>query len=226
MMKSIFATLIALTLSSFLFAENNTLSEEEKKAGFVLLFDGKTMNEWRNYKREDISKKWVVENETLTLSGRGGMDLITKKQYDDFELLLEWNISKNGNSGIFIHGTEIKGPIYKKAIEIQILDSPKARDVHQPGAVYDLIPAKKESIKKQGEWNKVRILSEKGRVQTWHNGVKVADFEPRGEKFKAMIAKSKFKNWQGFGQNEKGHIGLQDHGNKVSFRNIKIREIK
>ena len=155
---------------------------------------------------------------------------MTKKQYEDFDFRMEWKISEGGNSGIFILADELGKKIYSHAPEIQILDNERHKDKqfpsHRSGSLYDMIVAKPESQKKAGEWNQVRILLNKGHLQVWQNAVLTVDIVIGSEKWNELKGKSKFKNWKGFGENKKGHIGLQDHNDVVFFKNLKIRELK
>lgn len=218
----------------------NTLTQAEIDAGWQLLFDGKSTEHWRGYNKQEFPEGWEVIDGTLHVigSGRGeaggGGDIITKKQYGNFELALEWMVSKGGNSGIFYLAKEIPGePIWKNAPEMQILDNinhPDARlgiqGNRQAGALYDLIPAEPQTAKPAGEWNQVKIMVYKGTVVHWMNGQKVLEYHLWTDDWKNMVANSKFKDYDDFINTAKiGHIGLQDHGDDVWFRNIKIREL-
>jgi len=205
------------------------LGEKEKSEGWVALFDGKTLNGWRNYKGEGVKSGWKVEGGAMVHTKKGG-DLITEKQYENYELKLEWKISEGGNSGIFLGVREGKGAIYFTGIEMQILDNQKHKDrkdpTHRAGACYGLFASVDSAVGKVGTWNRVRILKEGDHYQFFLNGVKTADFKTESEGFKKLVAQSKFKKWPKFATYRKGHIGLQDHGDVVSFQNLKIREIK
>lgn len=202
---------------------------EKKSDGWVSLFDGKTMAGWRNYNSEGVKPGWKVEDGVMVHTKKGG-DIITEKQYEDYELKLEWKISEGGNSGIFLSVVETKGKIYSTGIEMQILDNDKHKDganpTHRAGACYDLYPSVDSAVKKVGEWNQVRILKVGDHYQFFLNGVKTADFKTESDAFKKLVASRKFAKWPLFAKSKKGYIGLQDHGNVVSFRNLKIREIK
>ena len=207
----------------------------QKKGKWVKLFDGKSFDGWRNWKKEGLSDKWKIEDGAMTLTEKGGGDIITTKMYGDFILELEWKISEKGNSGIMYHVREgnsyccpyITGP------EIQVLDDERHPDSfagsegnHKAGSLYDLLPPSDlKAVKPAGEWNKVRIVIQNGRGESWLNGKKVVDFPTKGPEWDAMVAKSKFKNWADFGKFDTGHIALQDHGDKVWYRNIRIKEL-
>jgi len=221
----------ALLLSGGCFAEqpvkDNSLSETEKAQGWQLLFNGKDMSQWRNFKKPDLDSKWIVENGTMKLTAKGGGDILTKKSYKNFDLKLEWNISKAGNSGIFIMADETGEKIYSHAPEVQILDNERHPDnkfdSHQSGSLYDMIASPKNSHKPAGQWNQVRILLNNKALKVWQNNVKTVDIMIGNKEWQSLLAKSKFKDWQGFGLTNVGHIGLQDHSDPVSFKNIKIK---
>jgi hypothetical protein len=214
-------------LSATSFGADNTLTDAEKKEGWSLLFDGKTMSQWKNFKKDDINSKWMVKDGAMVLTGRGGGDLMTRKEYKNFDFKMEWMISEGGNSGIFILADEKGKKIYLHAPEIQILDNEKHSDRkkmnHRSGSLYDMITAPAESQKKAGEWNNVRILLKDRKLTIYQNDVKTAEVTIDSSEWKELVRKSKFKNWKGFAANMSGALGLQDHGNVVSFKNMKIK---
>ena len=219
----------------------NTLSQQEIDDGWVLIFDGKTSTNFRGYNKDAFPEKgWVIEGGTIhclsTGKGEagGGGDIIIDKKYKNFELSLEWKISEGGNSGIFYLAQEKEGvPIWKSAPEMQILDNAKHPDAklgkdgnRKAGALYDLIPAVPQNAKPAGEWNKINILVYKGTVVHNQNGENVLEYHLWTQDWKDMCANSKFKDWKEFiNTAEEGYIGLQDHGDDVWFRNIKIKEL-
>jgi hypothetical protein len=232
MKTTLLKLLPALALPLFA-AEPNTLSEQEKKDGFVLLFDGKTLDGWRNYKKEQVNPKWTVADGAITLLSKGAGDLITTKQFTDFELRVEFKIAADGNSGIMWHVSEKFGAPYESGPEYQILDSfaktgfqAEVAKGNMAGAFYDIIPVKAEISKPAGEWNEgvIRIVGSK--ITLSINGKVTADVDSTTDEFKAMLAKSKFAKWDHFNKETTGHICFQDHGNPVSFRSIRIKEIK
>jgi hypothetical protein len=205
-----------------------------KKGKWESLFDGKTFKGWKKWKGGEITK-WKVEDGAMYLTEKGGGDLLTEKEYGNFELELEWKISEKGNSGIMYHvqeGAKYCCP-YSTGPEIQVLDDAKHPDSfagkegnHKAGSLYDMLPPTDLNVvKPAGEWNKARIVIKNGKGESWLNGKKVVDFPTKGAEWDAMVAKSKFKTWEGFNSFEKGSIALQDHGNKVWYRNIRIREL-
>ncbi|ADF54958.1 conserved hypothetical protein [Zunongwangia profunda SM-A87] len=222
----------------------NQLSEKEKEEGWKLLFDGKSTDGWRGYLKDSFPEKgWIIEDGALKVQGAGtgeagnGGDIIFDEEFKDFELSLEWKISEGGNSGIFYLAEEIEGePIFTSAPEMQILDNDRHPDAklgkdgnRQAGSLYDLIPARPQNAKPVGEWNKVSVLVYRGTVVHTQNGENVVEYHLWTDEWKEMIKDSKFKDWKSFlnagGDDKKGYIGLQDHGDDVWFRNIKIKEL-
>jgi len=210
-------------------AQPNTLTPAEKSTGWKLLFDGKTLGGWRGYKIE-APVGWTVQDGALVLAaGRKG-DLVTAKEYQDFELSLEWKMSEGGNSGIIYRvGLGDTSPA-RSGVEYQLLDNAKAKDnktaTHHAGALYDLVAPPKDVTRPIGQWNEARIRIQGWKIQHWLNGVKVAEADLASPAGKALIQASKFKIWTKFASFERGHITLQDHGDAVSFRSVKIRELK
>jgi hypothetical protein len=207
-------------------AAPNTLSPEEKKAGFKLLFDGKSTDDFRGYKKDD-AKGWEAVDGALKRVSKDAPDLITKDQYGAFELLIDYKISPGGNSGIMFHVAETDGPSYVTGPEIQVQDNVAGHDPQKSGWLYQLYHPDFDATKPAGEWNSLRILlAPKGQKSTvWMNGKKYYDFELGSADWDARVAKSKFKDMPGFGKQAKGYITLQNHGDEVEYRNIKIRVI-
>lgn len=208
--------------------------------GWVELFDGKTTKGWRTYGKETIGKSWMVEDGALVLDvvqdgdhtrTEDGGDIITVGQYENFELSLEWKISACGNSGIMfgvVEGEEYERTYYTGP-EMQVLDNschPDAKiHTHRAGDLYDLSACSEEVVKPAGEWNLAGIRIKDGEAEFYLNGVKVVQFTMFDQGWTDMIRKSKFKDMPGFGKFRKGHIALQDHGDGVAYRNIKIKEL-
>ena len=212
----------------------NTLSEKEKAEGWTLLFDGKSLDQFKGFNTDNISPKWTADGDQIYFNpaseGDGG-DIITKEIYKDFELNLEWKLSNCGNSGIFFNVVEDEKYCcgWQTGPEMQILDNTCHPDTkyekHRAGDLYDLIACEYVTVNPALEWNKVRIISKDQKVEFWLNGYKVVDFEMGNEEWNEMIAKSKFVDFPDFGQSDAGHIALQDHGDAVWFRNIKIKRL-
>jgi cytochrome c len=218
----------------------NTLSPEEVQAGWKLLFDGKSMNGWHTYGKKTIGASWKVLDNAITLSpekgGDGGFqvkdggDILTADEYENFELSLEWKIASCGNSGIMYN--IIEDPVkykfpWETGPEMQVLDNVCHPDTrypkHRAGDLYDMIECKFMTVKPAGSWNKARLVINKGKVEHWLNGHKVVSFTMFDENWRNMIKASKFKDMPAFGTGKKGRIALQDHGDRVQFRNVKIR---
>jgi hypothetical protein len=195
------------------------------------LFDGKTTNGWHSYLKKGPGA-WKVVDGALQLDPKAENqgDLVTDKEYENYDLSLEWKISEEGNSGIIfgVHEDPKFDATYLTGIEMQVLDDQKAEDrvlaIHRAGALYDMRgPA--HPAKPAGEWNKVTIHKLNGHIIFYLNGAKVIDTQIGSADWKAMLNKSKFKTWKGFAAYPKGRIALQDHGYQVSFRDIKIKEL-
>ncbi len=231
-MKALSACAISLFLlgiSSSALATDNQLTEQEKQQGWQLLFDGQSLSHWRNYQQDSISPKWQIQDNAITLTDGGAGDIITRQQYGDFELTLDWKISEGGNSGIFFLADETGKYVFSHAPEIQIIDNerhPDSKlDSRRAGALYDMIAAPAASQKPAGEWNTVKISLYDNVLQVWQNDVMTVHIVMHSSTWEKLVAASKFANWTGFAAQTKGHIGLQDHGDKVAFKNIKIREL-
>lgn len=218
-MKKILLCIVAFTATHF------SLLAQTK------LFDGTTTNGWHSYLKTGAGA-WSVVDGTLQLDPKaaGQGDLITDKEYENYELTLEWKIAEGGNSGIIfgVHEDTAFSATYLTGIEMQILDDQKAEDnkkaTHLAGALYDMRePA--HHAKPAGEWNKVKISKLNGHLTFWLNDEQVIDTQIGSPDWDKMIRKSKFKTWKGFAAYPKGHIALQDHGAVVSFKNIEIKEL-
>ena len=228
-----FFLLLMFLIPLSVWSADNELSEQEKEAGWELLFDGKSLEKWKAYKKDSISKIWSVVDGQIKVDGRGGgengADIITKKTYKNFEFKVEWKMPVPGNSGIFILADEKAEMIYHHAPEIQVLATkgvPSKPSYHNmAGSLYGLVQAPVNSQKKTGEWNKVRIVLKDSHLKIWQNGVPAVDIVIDSPEWKKLIAKSKFKKWAGFAKNVKegGALGLQDHGCVAYFKNLKVK---
>ncbi|MDP2888216.1 MAG: DUF1080 domain-containing protein [Bacteroidota bacterium] len=224
--------------------ELNKLSAEEANAGWTLLFDGTTSTGWRGYNKTEFPKGWKVVDGTLHCIGTGtgeagaedGGDILYDKKFKNFHLKVEWKIGVGGNSGIFYLGQEVpEWPIFKTAPEMQVLDNINHIDANmgkdgnrQAGSLYDLIPAKPQNAKPVGEWNTAEVICYKGTVVHKQNGETVLEYHLWTDDWKNLVKNSKFPelnpNWADVAK--EGYIALQDHGDNVWYRNIKIKEME
>jgi Domain of Unknown Function (DUF1080) len=212
-----------------------TTQAQKKKKGWTPLFDGKSFAGWHNYNKQGVADKWIIDGDAMLLTAKGGGDLVSDAEYENFELEMEWKIAEGGNSGVMWGVKEdpklccpyITGP------EMQVLDDAKHPDSfagkngnHKAGSLYDMIPPNDLTIvKPAGEWNKAKMKINKGQGTFWLNGKKIVEFPTTGDGWTALVANSKFKNSKEFGKYPKGKIALQDHGDKVWFKNIRIKEL-
>lgn len=209
----------------------NTLTQEEKRAGWVLLFDGKTTSGWRGYKMDGVPKSWVVKGGILTRpsGAEGGADLITTGQYGDFEFACDFRTSKGGNSGIIYRCTEEKGASYETGLEMQVLDDGGHRNAKPStkcGAMYDLFGRSVDVSRPAGEWNRARVVCKGTRIEHWLNGFKVVDVDLASDEYMKAWQSSKWPGMPEMGKRMKGHIALQDHGDGVEYANLRILEIR
>jgi hypothetical protein len=208
---------------------HNTLTEAERAAGWELLFDGRTLEGWRPYDAPGEPEGWGVIDGMLARTGPGG-DIVTDREFQDFELAVEWRVEEAGNSGIFYRAALGEEWIYHSAPEMQVLDDANHYDGGDPltsaGANYGLDPAPRGVVRSAGEWNEARVVVEEAHVEHWLNGTRIVEYELWSEAWEEKVANSKFVEWPAYGRAERGHIGLQDHGDPVWYRNIKIREIR
>ncbi len=228
-MKPKLALLVALVVSPLSHAaEMNTLSADEAAAGWQLLFDGQSTEGWRNYQASTISPGWQVVDGTLARVGQAG-DLVTIAEYGNFELQLEWRVETGGNSGVFIRAGEDDPYIFMSAPEVQMLDDANHRDGQSPltsaGSNYALHLVERGIAHAAGNWNRLRILVDGNLVVQWLNGREVVRYELGSADWRARVRNSKFSAWPNYGALRRGHIGLQDHGDPVAFRNVKIRNL-
>ncbi len=220
----------------------NTLTAQEMEDGWVLLFDGTTSTGWRGYKKETFPAAWEIDNGALHIQGSGrgeagaqdGGDIIYEKEFSDFHFKVEWMVDSAANAGIFYRGLEEYDYIWKTAPEMQVLDNIHHPDANlgkdgnrQAGSLYDLIPADPQNFKGHGTWNQAEVIAKGNDIVHIQNGDTVVQYTIGSEELNALIADSK---WPGINENwgsiaAQGLIGLQDHGDDVWFRNIKIKEL-
>lgn len=233
-MKRVILSVLSAALATTLFISPalaaKKKAKESKKDSWKQLFDGKDTSQWRGYKATTFpAKGWRVEDGTLRhVSGEGGGDLITVDKFSDFELRFEWKVAPGANSGVIYRVTEDHNASYETGPEYQVLDDSKHGDGKNPktsaAALYALIACNAEkALKPVGEWNKARIVIKGNQAEHWLNKKKVVEYQWGGSETQKLISESKFKGMPGFAKNASGHICLQDHGDDVWFRNIKIR---
>ena len=208
----------------------NTLTTAQQAAGWRLLFDGMTMDAWRGYQRQDVPEGWKVVDGTITKEFGTG-DIVTRQQFGDFKLELEWKLGTGGNAGIFYRGTEEYEHIYWSAPEYQLLDDATAPNgesrLTSAGADYGLYPSPAEILKPANEWNTARIIVRGNHVEHWMNGQKLLEYELGSPDWEAKVKASKFGVWPNYGRAARGYIAIQgDHDGTLSLRNIRIREFR
>lgn len=213
-----------------------SLSEEEKKEGWQLLFDGQSTRGWHQYGGGSPAAAWKAEDGTLHFvaaekKDTSGTDIVTDEEFENFDLKLEWKISVNGNSGIMFYvkeSSQFRKP-YQTGPEMQVLDNQGHPDAkipkHRAGDLYDLISCSRETVKPALEWNEVEIKCVNGKLDFWLNGENVVSTQLWDDNWKKMVAASKFSQWPEFGTFHKGRICLQDHGDEVWYRNIRIKRL-
>jgi hypothetical protein len=211
----------------------NTLTEKEKAEGWKLLFDGKSTMGWHKYKGKEVGDQWKAVDGALTLAhkdGKNGGDIVTDDMFDSFELAIEWKVTKGANSGIMYRVAETEDAPYFTGPEYQILDNAGHEDgKHKEtsaASCYALYAPSEDATKPVGEWNQTRIIIKGDHVEHWLNGKKVVSYDLGSDDWDKRVAASKFKEWKKFGTIKKGGIDLQDHGDDVAYRNIKIRVIE
>ena len=231
---------LATTLSAQ--TKDNTLTPAEQREGWKLLWDGKTTEGWRGAKIATFpTKGWKMENGILKVmksdggESTNGGDIVTTRKYKNFMLCVDFKITDGANSGIkyFVNPDLNKGEGSAIGCEFQILDDERHPDAklgvkgnRQLGSLYDLIPAPTDKPVRKGEWNTAVVIVRNSHVEHWLNGVKLLEYERANQMWDALVAYSKYRDWPNFGNASEGHILLQDHGDEVWFKNIKIKELK
>ncbi|TWU33696.1 family 16 glycoside hydrolase [Novipirellula artificiosorum] len=207
-------------------SQPNTLTAQEQADGWQLLFDGESMEAWKGYQEDSVGKGWKVVDGAMVRAEKGAGDIVTHEQYEAFELSLEYNISKGGNSGLMFHVTETEAKPWMTGPEIQVQDNQDGHDPQKAGWLYQLYKSDGDATKPVGEWNHLRVVITPEKSETYMNGVKYYEFVKGSDDWNQRVAASKFGKMPNFGKPTKGHIALQDHGNVVEYRNIKVRPIK
>ena len=195
-----------------------------------VLFDGTSLDAWRGYKSDKVPRGWKIADRTLTKDGRVE-DIVSRDEFGDFELEMDWKIGEAGNSGIFYRGTEEYDHIYWSAPEYQLLDDERASDnktrLTCAGAAYAIYPSPPGHLKPVGDWNATRIVARGPHVEHWLNGFKLLEYELGSSDWQAKVKASKFVDWPNYGRAPRGHIAMQgDHEGALAFRNIRIRELR
>lgn len=239
MIRNVLTVFCCLTLMSACnreFHQEETLSQQTP-GEWIELFNGENLTGWRSYGEATPEPAWIVEDGAIVLdadestTSMTGGDLITDGQYENFELELEWKISSGGNSGIFFGVREIEGQevAYLTGIEMQVLDDDNHADGQKAetsaGACYALYAASKNVVRPVGQYNEVRLIVRDAHVEHWLNGQKIVEYEIGSADWAKRVAASKFADWEHFARYRKGHIALQDHTDRVWYRNIRLREL-
>jgi hypothetical protein len=218
-----------LVLGTTVNAQMPTLTAQEKADGWKLMFDGKSLAGWRGYQSPTAPSGWRAVNGELVFDGKGG-DLMTVEQYDNFEMRFEWRVTPNGNSGVIYRIATTEPSPWHTGPEFQVLHNAGHKDGSNPltsaGSNYAVNPPVKDVTKPVGEWNESRIVARGNHVEHWMNGIKLLEYEIGSADWEARVKASKFGKIPPYGRTKRGHIALQDHGNVVGYRNLKIRELK
>ncbi|MEM9018039.1 MAG: DUF1080 domain-containing protein [Verrucomicrobiota bacterium] len=221
--SAILGLLTSLVIADHHGEKHNTLTPEEKADGWMLLFNGKDLSAFRNYKEEGVSDKWMVKDGAFTLTEKGGGDIITKQKFGAFEIKLDFKISPGGNSGLMFHVEETEQKPWMTGPEMQIQDNEAGKDPQKAGWLYQLYEAEEDATNPAGEWNTVHLVISPEKCIHYMNGTKYFEYVKGSKEWDEKVAASKFSKFPNFGKPTDGHINLQDHGNVVSFRNVKIK---
>jgi hypothetical protein len=217
--------------------EHNILSDQEKKEGWQLLFDGQTTQGWHVYNKGNIPSAWSVDSGNLVCNPHAKNvkhgDLVTDMEYENFDLMFDWKISRAGNSGLFVNVQERPdlGTTWATGPEYQLLDDKNMDEEylknlsHRAATIFGVIPNNSPSIPKPGEWNQSRITQQNGKLTFWLNGVQTVQVDLKSDEWKKLVASSGMSQFPEFGVATKGHLAVQDWTNGVSFRDIKIKEL-
>jgi len=229
MLRSAIAAIgiVAILVISQSAIQSAILNPQSSTTKTRVLFGGKSLSEWRGYKSDTVPAGWTIVNGTLAKTGSVG-DIVSKDEFGDFDLQLEWTIGEAGNSGVFYRGTEEYDHIYWSAPEYQLLDDIKASDnktrLTCAGSAYAVYPSPEGHLKRVGEWNSTRIVARGNHIQHWLNGFKLLEYEIGSSDWEARVQASKFKDWPNYGRARRGHLAMQgDHAGSLAFKNIRIR---
>lgn len=207
----------------------NTLTATEQQEGWRLLFNGRNTDGWRGYRKQSVPAGWKVVNGSLVRAAADAGDIITTEVFRNFRLALDWKVADGGNSGIFYRATEQGDYVWQSASEMQVLDDSRHADGKSPltsaGSNFALYPAPRGASRPAGEWNSAELVVDGAHVEHWLNGVKLLEFDLGSPDWLERVSKSKFAAMPLYGRAPDGHIGLQDHGDRVEFRNIRIKPL-
>jgi len=235
MTRRFFFTMLCVMVTAATHAQQNQLTDQEKKEGWKLLFDGRTSKGWHTYNKKTFGEGWKVSDGTLfrdtTAVKKEAGDICTDEVFENFDLKLQWKISKDGNSGVMflVHESPEYDAPYLTGPEMQILDNdghPDGKIVkHRTGDLYDLISSSSEPVRPVGQWNDAEIRLDHGKLTLYLNGVQTVTTTLWDKQWNDLVKGSKFAKMPGFAKYKSGHIDLQDHGHDVWFRNIKVRKL-
>lgn len=225
-----FGAALLLTVAGCARAQDQPLPPGVKAGPWTDLLGGGASAHWRGYRLDTLPQAWSHDPSTGVFTRtRFGGDIVTRRQFTDFEFVIEWKVGPGGNNGIFYHATEETRVIYENAPEMQILDNALHRDgknlLTSAGANYALDAPVRDVTRPVSEWNESRVVVIGSHVEHWMNGVKLLEYELWTPEWTAKVAKTKFAQWPTYGLARRGHIGLQEHGDVVSFRGIRVREL-
>ena len=220
--------IIFIILTFVIFSVNSELVHgQDGETETIVLFDGSSLDHFRGYKSDEIGKGWKIDGDALMFDGSGGGDIMTKKEFEDFELMFQWKVTEGANSGVMYRVTLGDGAPYFSGPEFQVLDDAKHNDGKNPltsaGSLYALYVAEGKKLSKVGEWNNAKIVIKGDNVEHWLNGKKVVSATIGSDDWKKRVDGSKFKTWEKFGVSKVGHICFQDHGDKVWFKDIRVK---
>ncbi len=211
--------------------ESDSSATSNADSDWEMLFDGTSTDKWRTYLSDSLNADWKIEDNALTMTEGGSGDIITKDTYKNFEMELDWKISEGGNSGLFFNVVEDDSlpTVYYSGPEYQLLDNERHADAkirkHRAGDNYDVQQSSVETVKPAGEWNHTKLIVNNGHVEHYLNGEKVVEYDLWTEAWEDSVANSKFAKFPAYGKAKEGHIALQDHGDQVWFKDIKIKRL-
>jgi len=229
-MKTLLNLALAALGATLLASGCSTTGHTARDSDWTVLFDGKSTQAFRGFKQDSFPvHSWIVEEGTLKSLPVQEVDLITREQFENFELELEWKVAKTANSGIMFHVSESEAETYMTGPEMQIFDDANTKDGAQPktsaGSLYALLAPTNKHCHPAGEWNRIRLVVRGQHVEHWMNGVRILQYELDSEPLTALIADSKFNAWPRFAREKTGAIALQNHGGSVWFRYIRVRRL-